>query len=219
MQQRQLIQIYGYRKHIEKLLCCLRNLVRKKSAKLLEGLQFHLYSHHVDRELVLGPRFHTELDWCDREFCSLPCFFLKWKHVGVTKLLCLLWGLNSEPSDYETDALPTALRRLWGKKVSVELSILFHVYTNFLRSYIFQTECKIRVCAVAYILLLWVRHNDQIISGFHPRINMQHGEFFFSHYDLNGNPLQYPCLENLMDRGAWWAAVHGVAKSWTWLSG
>ena len=29
----------------------------------------------------------------------------------------------------------------------------------------------------------------------------------------NGNPLQYPCLENLTDRGAWWAAVHGVAKS------
>ena len=28
----------------------------------------------------------------------------------------------------------------------------------------------------------------------------------------NGNPLHYPCLENLMDRGAWWAAVHGVAK-------
>ena len=33
-----------------------------------------------------------------------------------------------------------------------------------------------------------------------------------------GNPLQYPCLENLMDRGAWWAAVHGVAKSWARLS-
>ena len=31
----------------------------------------------------------------------------------------------------------------------------------------------------------------------------------------NGNPLQYPCLENLMDRGAWWATVHGVAKSQT----
>ena len=31
--------------------------------------------------------------------------------------------------------------------------------------------------------------------------------------DGNGNPFQYPCLENLMDRGAWWAAVHGVAKS------
>ena len=31
----------------------------------------------------------------------------------------------------------------------------------------------------------------------------------------NGNPLQSSCLENPMDRGAWWAAVHGVAKSRT----
>ena len=31
----------------------------------------------------------------------------------------------------------------------------------------------------------------------------------------HGNPLQYPCLENPMDRGAWRAAVHRVAKSWT----
>ena len=28
----------------------------------------------------------------------------------------------------------------------------------------------------------------------------------------NGNPLQYSCLENSMDRGAWWATVHGVTK-------
>ena len=33
----------------------------------------------------------------------------------------------------------------------------------------------------------------------------------------NGTPLQYSCLENPMDGGAWWATVHGVAKSWTWL--
>ena len=31
----------------------------------------------------------------------------------------------------------------------------------------------------------------------------------------NGNPLQYSCLENPMERGAWWAAVHGVTKSQT----
>ena len=31
----------------------------------------------------------------------------------------------------------------------------------------------------------------------------------------NGNPLQYSCLENPMDRGAWQTIVHGVAKSWT----
>ena len=34
----------------------------------------------------------------------------------------------------------------------------------------------------------------------------------------NGSPLQYSCLENPMDGGAWWATVHGVAKSQTRLS-
>ena len=34
----------------------------------------------------------------------------------------------------------------------------------------------------------------------------------------NGNPLQYTFLENPMDRGAWWATVHGVAKSQTQLA-
>ena len=49
------------------------------------------------------------------------------------------------------------------------------------------------------------------------------GAFFTCCQDIhfgegNGTPLQYSCLENPMDGGAWWAAVHGVAKSWTWLS-
>ena len=34
----------------------------------------------------------------------------------------------------------------------------------------------------------------------------------------NDNPLQYSCLENPMDGGAWWAVVHGIPKSWTRLS-
>ena len=34
----------------------------------------------------------------------------------------------------------------------------------------------------------------------------------------HGNSFQYSFLENPMDRGAWWATVHGVAKSWTGLS-
>ena len=33
----------------------------------------------------------------------------------------------------------------------------------------------------------------------------------------NGSPLQYACLENPMDGGAWWATVYGVTKSWTQL--
>ena len=31
----------------------------------------------------------------------------------------------------------------------------------------------------------------------------------------NGNPLQYSCLENFMDRGAWQVTVHGITKNWT----
>ena len=38
------------------------------------------------------------------------------------------------------------------------------------------------------------------------------------HGEGNGTPLQYSCLENPMDGGAWWAAVHGVARSHTRLS-
>ena len=46
-------------------------------------------------------------------------------------------------------------------------------------------------------------------------------EFILCHHlnskdgEGNGTPLQYSCLENPMDGGAWWAAVHGVAKSQT----
>ena len=36
--------------------------------------------------------------------------------------------------------------------------------------------------------------------------------------ERHGNALQYSCLENIMDRGAWWATVHGIPKSWTQLS-
>ena len=39
--------------------------------------------------------------------------------------------------------------------------------------------------------------------------------FIYGSVYSNGNPLQYSCLENPMDEGAWWAAVHGVAQSWT----
>ena len=37
-------------------------------------------------------------------------------------------------------------------------------------------------------------------------------------HEGNGTPLQYSCLENPMGGGAWWAVIHGVAKSWTRLS-
>ena len=48
--------------------------------------------------------------------------------------------------------------------------------------------------------------------GLIPRLGRSPGEG-------NGNPVLYSCLENSMDRGAWQTTVHGVAKSWTGLSG
>ena len=49
-------------------------------------------------------------------------------------------------------------------------------------------------------------------------------EWLHFHFSLScigegtGNPLQHSCLENPRDGGAWWAAVYGVAQSWTWLN-
>ena len=42
--------------------------------------------------------------------------------------------------------------------------------------------------------------------------------YYYLILSQDGNPLQCSCLENPMDRGAWQAAVHGVTKSWIWLS-
>ena len=46
------------------------------------------------------------------------------------------------------------------------------------------------------------------MGGFHPEWERSPG-------GEDGYPLQYFCLENFMDRGAWWATIHRVAKSWT----
>ena len=50
-------------------------------------------------------------------------------------------------------------------------------------------------------------HNSRD-QGSNPRLGRSPGEG-------NGNPLQYSCLENSVDRGAWRAVVHEVTKSWT----
>ena len=41
---------------------------------------------------------------------------------------------------------------------------------------------------------------------------------WFQSWRRKWQPTPYSCLENSMNRGAWWAPVHGVTKSWTWLS-
>ena len=56
---------------------------------------------------------------------------------------------------------------------------------------------------------IYNRHDDVLLNLGSPEHNVGEG---------NGTPLQYSCLENPMDGGAWWAVVHEVAKSRTRLS-
>ena len=77
---------------------------------------------------------------------------------------------------------------------------------------------------------LWLRLSGEIIQIFAGKLEMTCNDdlckqlIFNKRYCMkvigegSGTPLQYSCLENPMNGGAWWAAVHGVAKSWTWLS-
>ena len=58
-----------------------------------------------------------------------------------------------------------------------------------------------------------MKDNAKECSNYHTIAFLSH-----SSGEGNGTPLQYSCLENPMDGGAWWAAVHGVARSWTRLS-
>ena len=64
--------------------------------------------------------------------------------------------------------------------------------------------------------LKWkIKSNENIVK----ELQVTYILLFTNSWNLgNGTPLQYSCLENPMDGGAWWAAVYGVAKSWRQLS-
>ena len=65
-----------------------------------------------------------------------------------------------------------------------------------------------------YLLAYWVQHFNSIIF-----VSFIVPLYTFSMFngEGNGNPLQYSCLENPMDGGAWWAADYGIVQGWTWL--
>ena len=66
---------------------------------------------------------------------------------------------------------------------------------------------------------LWLRPSKE--SDCHCRRHKRHGFNPWVGKILgvgNGNPLRYSCLENSIDSGIWWVTIHGVAKSWAWLS-
>ena len=90
-----------------------------------------------------------------------------------------------------------------------------YVYCLESKSLITLYDC---VCVSLFLYLGFPGGSDNKASACHvadlssiPRLGRSPGEG-------NGNPLQYSCLENPMDRGAWWAIVHRVTKSQTRLS-
>ena len=95
---------------------------------------------------------------------------------------------------------PNRLLRPWdlpGKSTGVGCHFLLRILYIIIRNYTLMYKCN-RASLVAQL-------GD---SGLIPGLGNSSGEG-------NGNPLQYFCLENPMDRGAWGPTVHGVTKSWT----
>ena len=70
-------------------------------------------------------------------------------------------------------------------------------------------------CDYIVAIILWASLIVQMVKNLP---EMQETWVRKIHWRINGYPLQYFCLENSMDKSAWWATVHGAAKSRTQLS-
>ena len=86
-------------------------------------------------------------------------------------------------------------------------------------SFIYGWECKIRLETPEFrsfpgFTLVGSDSKESKESACHNRDMGSVPELRMSPGEGSGNPLQYSCLGNSMDRAAWWAAVHGVTKSW-----
>ena len=125
------------------------------------------------------------------------------------------------------------LRALQGREFTiVKTDSISYLYleANFEANFVFPLLVFFFPLLLVYLLVLllnFVCHYHNI----HPLLSEGHMAYFSSPYKCiflirsscvgegNGNPLWYSCLENPMDGGAWWAAVHGVTKGRTQLSG
>ena len=109
--------------------------------------------------------------------------------LKITRWFHCSTNINSIFSQLKSLRLQEMNCTVWGC-----ISYLFSVSFNLL-SFFFKKYCCFPYVLNSYLIPLQVLFRES-----------------------NGNPLRYSCLENPMGRGAWWAAVHEVVKSQTWLS-
>ena len=143
----------------------------------------------------------------------------------VQRILSSLWGLSSHFCQYRHKRLSKSLFNFFFSLPSifqVESSIKLFKYLVLLYTLAFPphiiTDCLPQCCFTIlspYYFVPSVVRNLPMQKTLNPGSVPGSGR---SPREGNGNPLQYSCLENPMDRGAWWATVHRVAKSQTQLS-
>ena len=141
-----------------------------------------------------------------------PASCMKYSYVGAhSKQLYFLLFYNLLVIPYMLSVLtqnPHQCNKLFTDTFSEPQFHNQHLHsTSFLPMFISEVQfCPFYLLAPHLPLLPTLKIRLQLLS---PALLLGEG---------NGNPLQYSCLENPMDGGAWWATVHGVAKSQTQLS-
>ena len=154
-----------------------------------------------------------------------------------TSSISLTWEFVRN-ANFQT-ALYCLIQKLWGW--SPAICILMSFLSDFPAIEIWELLCQrikweaphlIKECWRTYLLLketLFVFYDWVFLWGFLGGSNGKKSACNAGHPDSipglgrspgegHGSLLQHSCLENSMDRGGWWAIVHGVAQNWTWQS-
>ena len=101
---------------------------------------------------------------------------------------------------------------------NIFLNKCHHVIYHFNEHFLFCVFLLMTLLSIYFIFILDYGSSDNKASAYNAGDSGSIPRLGRSPEERNGNPLQYSCLENPMDQGAWWATVHGVAESRTRLS-
>ena len=160
--------------------------------------------------------------WLSGKESGCQCKSMDWSVLLVVAILTgVRWYLTVSLTFFSLMiAVVELLMHLMSFRVPSLEKCLFHSSAHFPWNYLFPWYWVTWVPYAFCILTLYLiypggsDHNESTCNagdpGLMPGLGRSPGEG-------NGNPRQYTCLENAMDRGSWWVTVHRVAESWTQL--